>query len=216
MGCFAVGCLSAIVVLVLLLIVGGGGGWFLYSKAVNTFTSGRPANVVTEEPTNAQLRAANAAISRLREVITRNEKATVDFSETDLNALIGHDPAFARIRGKARIKIEDSIVTVEMSAPLDGVPLPKLKGRWFNGVVRVRCSYIDYQFVFEGQSAIANGYDFDLSSPFFSSFSRSFNQSFNDGFRRGLEQDRQGATFWKRIKSITVEKSRLVVETKQV
>jgi len=216
MGCFAVGCLSAIIVLVLLLIVGGAGGWFLYSKAVNTFTSDQPAHVAIEEPTDTQLRAAKATISRLRETATRNEKETIDFSETDLNTLIAHDPAFAKIRGKARVKIDDSIVTVEMSAPLDGIPLPKLKGRWFNGTVRLRCSYIDNEFVFDGQSAIANGHDLDLSGSFFSSFNRSFNQSFNDGFRRGLEKDSQAATFWKHIKGITVEKSRLVVETRQL
>jgi len=216
MGCFAIACLSATIVFVLLLIVGGAGGWFLYSRAMNTFTSGQPANVAIEEPTEAQLRAAKAAIFRLRQATTRNEKAIVDFSEMDVNTLIAHDPVFARIRGKARIKIDDSLVAVEMSAPLDGIPLPKMKGRWFNGIVRLRCSYIDYQFAFDGQSAVANGYDIDLSSPFFSSFSRSFNQNFNDSFRRGLEQDRQGATFWKHIKSITVEKSRLVVEARQL
>ena len=216
MGCFAIGCLSAIIILVLLLIVGAGGGWFVYSKAVNAFTSDQPANVAIEEPTDTQLHAANAAIARLREATMGNEKATVEFSETDVNTLIAHDPAFARMRGKTRIKIDDSIVTVEMSAPLDRIPLPKLKGRWFNGIVRLRFSYMDNEFVFDGQSAIANGHDLDLSGAFFSSFNRSFNQSFNDGFHRGLEQDRQGTTFWKHIKSITVEKSRLVVETRQL
>src|SRR5438128_571522 len=75
----------------------------------------------------------------------------------EMNAMIAREPLFAELNNRARIAIADSIMTVEMSVPLDSAPLPKLKGRWFNGIGRFGFNFNFGQFAFEPKSGEANG-----------------------------------------------------------
>ena len=104
--------------------------------------------------------------------------------------------------------------TVEMSAPLDSAPLPKLRGRWLNGGARFGFSFSLGEFAFEPKWAEANGHSFP--EEFFAAFTPSFNRRFNDGFRREGEKNDQAALFWKHIKTIAVDRDRLVVATQRL
>ena len=157
MGCFAKGCLTLIIALFILGGVVIGGVWYLYGRAINVFTSSQPAAIQIEQPSDAQFQAAKGKLEQLRGAVSRNEETTVEFSAADVNTLIARDPAFAGARGKARVNIADSFVTVELSAPLNTVPLPKLKQRWFNGTARFQFTYDLGQFIVSAKSAEANG-----------------------------------------------------------
>lgn len=214
MGCFAAGCLSVIAVVAFLAIVCGVGGWFLYSKAIDMFTSDQPANVVIEQSNDIAYQSAKNAMARLGSAISRNESTTITLTAADVNALISRDPGFAEFRGKARVNIEDSVITLETSAPLDRVPLPKLKGRWINGTASGSFSYALGQFVFAIKSATA-GYN-EFPESILRGFTPSFNKSFNDGFRKGMQDNPQTESFWKHIKTISIEGDKIVVTTQQI
>src|SRR5437870_10143828 len=126
MGCFARGCLTLIIALFVLGVVVIGGAWLLYGKAINVFTASQPASIQIEQPTDAQFNAAEQKLSQLRRAIWNDEETSIEFIAADVNALIARDPAFAGARGKARVAMADSIVTLELSVPLDQVPFPKL------------------------------------------------------------------------------------------
>jgi hypothetical protein len=212
MGCFGKGCLIAIVIGLFLVAVVGGGGWYLYSKAVNLFTASQPIDVRVEEPSDAVSQAAEQKLNRLRAATSNNEEATIGFSAADLNALIARDPGFRGARNRARIAIADSVVIVDLSAPLDSAPLPKLKGRWLNGTAHFGFSFAQGQFVFDAKSILANGHD--VPQEFLGTIP-SFTKSFNDSFRRGLQKNSQGSAFWGRIKTIGVEGDKLVITTQR-
>jgi hypothetical protein len=213
MGCFAQGCLIVVIVGFVLVAIGGGGGWYLYNKAINVFTSAQPANIQIERPSETAFQSAEDRLTRLRNAISNNRVITVEFSGPDLNALIARDPGFAGLRGKGHMTISDSVVTLELSAPLDSAPLPKLKNRWFNGTARFGFAYTLGQFVFAAKSAEANGHQ--LPDAFFTSFTPSFNRNFNDSFQRASREHPQNAAFWKRIKGMTVQDDKLIVVTQQ-
>jgi hypothetical protein len=127
MGCFAKGCL-VVVVGILLVGVVGVGAWFFYGKAVAVFTFAQPAAIRIEQVSDADLGAAEQKLNRLRQATANSEETTVEFTAAELNALIAREPLFVGMRNRVRVAITDSIMTLEMSVPLDSAPLPKLKG----------------------------------------------------------------------------------------
>lgn len=212
MGCFAKGCLTVAIVCVALAVIVSGGGWYLYSKAVENFSSTQPADIrIDPPPSDEQFHAADAILTRLREAMANHQEATIEFTATDLNTLVARHPDFASKRGRIRFGVAESIMTVDLSAPLDSVPLPKLKGRWFNGTARLAFTYAQDQFTFDLKSVEAGGRH--LPQTILSSFATSFSTNFSKSFHESLEKDPQTATFWKHVKSVIVQGEKLIVTT---
>jgi hypothetical protein len=143
----------------LLLAIVGVGGWYLYGKAISLFTSPQAVDVRMIEPTAGNFRAAEEKLNRLRQATANNQETVVEFSAADFNTLIARDPNFIGARNRARIAISDSIVTVELSAPLNSIRMPNLKDRWFNGSARFGFGLVLGQFVFDPKSGEANGHE---------------------------------------------------------
>ena len=212
-SCFATGCLAIAIAVISLVAIAGVGGWYLYGKAISLFTSPQPVGLRITEPTVGNFRAAEEKLNRLRQATANNQETVVEFGAADFNTLFARDPNFIGARNKARIAICDSTVTVELSAPLDSIRLPNLKGRWFNGSARFGFGLVLGQFVFDPKSGEANGYG--LPPEFLRAIAPSFNKSFNESFQRELNKNEQGRLFWKRIKIISVEGDKLVVTTQR-
>jgi len=214
MGCFAAGCLVVVVVVAFFIAVGGVGAWLLYGRAVTMFTSRQPADVRIANVSDVDLHNAERKLNQLGQAAANNEETTVEFTAAELNAMIAREPLFAELNNRVRIAMADSLMNVEMSAPLDAAPLPKLRGRWLNGGARFGFSFSLGEFAFEPKWAEANGHLFP--EEFFTAFTPSFNRRFNDGFRREVEKNDQAALFWKHIKTIAVDRDRLVVATQRL
>jgi len=214
MGCFAAGCLIVIAVLTFLVVVGGIGAWIFYGKAVDTFTSTQPTDVRIENVSDADLRNAENKLNQLGQAANSNQETTVEFTAAELNAMIAREPLFAELNNRARVSMADSVMTLETSVPLDQTTLPKVKGRWFNGTARFGFIFANDEFAFELKSGGANGHE--LPREFFIGFAPSLNRSFNEGFRREVEKNNQAAIFWQHIKTIAIDRDKLVVSTQRL
>jgi len=212
MGCFARGCLTVLILGFLFIALIGGGGWYFYKKTFNNLTSTAPADVGLETPTEAEIQKADRSHARLDEAIAKNEATTIELTGPELNSLLARDSDFSFLRDRSRIDISNSIMTVTLSAPLNALPWPGLKGRWFNGTLRFSMAYSDGQFQVDIKSAEANGHEFpDI---FLSRFNSSFNQSMNKGFQDELSRNERGTEFWNHVKSMSLQGDKLVVTTK--
>ena len=190
-----------------------GGTWYLYVKTVDNLTSPAPADVHIEPPSASQFQTAENSMARLRAAIANNKETTVEFTGADLNALFARDPDFKDWRGRTGIEIGDSTMTIALSAPLNSIPLPRMKNRWFNGTARFSFTYESGTFRFDIKSAEAAGHHVPglfLSDSAISSFNESMNRSFRDELR---ENDR-GSEFWNRVKTMSLQGDKLVVTTK--
>jgi hypothetical protein len=212
MGCFAKGCLTILILGFLFIAVVGGGGWYFYKKTFNNLTSTAPVDVRVEPPTTAQTKSAEDSAARLDEAISRNKETTVEFTGPEINVLLARNTDWEFLRGRTRINIADSIMTVALSAPLDALPWPGLKGRYFNGTLRFSMSYGSGIFQLDLKSAEANGHEFPTS--FLSSFNSSFNESMNKAFREQLARNEQGNEFWNHVKSVSLQGDKLIITTK--
>ena len=212
MGCFAKGCLTVLVLGFLGLAILGVSGWFLYKKTVNNLTSTEPADIRVEPPTPEQIKTAEESKTRLDEAIARNKETTIEFTGPEINLLLQRNSDWDFLRGRTRIDIADSTMTVALSAPLDVLRWPGLKRRYFNGTLRFSMTYASDRFELEIISADANGNQFPSS--LLSSFNSSFNDSMNDEFRKELRQNNRESEFWTHVKSIVLKDDKLVITTK--
>lgn len=212
MGCFAKGCLTILIVGFLCVAVVGVGGWLFYKKTLKNLTSTEAAEVRIEKPTPAEITAAEESQTRLDEAIARNQETTLEFTGPELNYLLQRNTDLDFLRGRSRIDIADSTMTVALSAPLDTIPWPGLKGRWFNGTVRFSMTYSSGEFQLEIISAEANGNHFP--DAMLSSFNSSFNEGMNDEFRRKVRKNTRQSEFWNHVKSVSLQGDKLILTTK--
>lgn len=214
MGCFAKGCLTLLIAAIVLVIVCLFGGWFIVNRLVDKFTSTQPAQIDVQQPAPAESQEAEAKAETLRNAIRNNQETTIEFTADDLNALIVNDPDFRRAHGRLRVAITDSIVTLDLSAPLSSLKWRHLERRWFNGTVRFGMDYSDGDFSFDLKSAEANGRGLPHLL-FTSDFERSFNRSFNEGFRGNSGKHRERNEWFRHIKTISVQGDKVIVTTRQ-
>ena len=212
MGCFAKGCLTVLIVGFLCIAIVGIGGWFFYKKTFNNLTSTAPIDVQVQKPTADQVKTAEDSAARLNDAIAANKETTLEFTGPELNYLLQRNTDWDFLRGRTRIDIADSTMTVAMSAPLDSLAWPGLKGRWFNGTVRFSMTYTSDSFQLEIISAEANGKQFPNS--LLSSFNSSFNESANEEFRKELRKNNRESEFWSHVKTVSLQGDKLVITTK--
>ena len=189
-----------------------GGAWYVYHKVTTDLISSAPSNVKMEAPTEAESRAAEQSSAQLKAAIANNTETTVTFTGPELNALLLSDTDLSFLRNRGRIAIANSVMSIEMSAPLDALPWPGMKGHWFNGTVRFTFTYTLGIFRVDLESAKAGGHEFPRA--FLSSFNSAFNRSMNQAFQEELDKNNSGSRFWRHIKSMSLEGDKLVITTK--
>lgn len=210
MGCFAKGCLTVLVLGFFLVAAVGIGGWWFYKKTFNSLTSAGPSDVRIEAPTVADVQKAESSKARLDQAIANNEETTIELTGPELTVLLSRDADLDFLRDRTRIDIANSIMTVTLSAPLDVLQWPGMKGRWFNGTVRFGMTYANGEFEVDVQSAEANGREFpDI---FVSGFNNTFTEAMNEAFADA--RGRRGDEFWSHVKTMKLEGDKLVLTTK--
>jgi hypothetical protein len=212
MGCFAKGCLTVLIVGFLCIAVVGVGGWIFYKKTFKNLTSTEPVDVQVQKPTADQVKTADDSAARLDEAIARNQETTLEFTGPELNYLLQRNSDLDFLRGRTRIDIADSTMTLAVSAPLDSLHWPGLRGRWFNGNVRFSLTYTSGEFQLEMISAEANGNQFPSS--LLSSFNSTFNESMNEAFRKEIRKTNRESEFWSHVKSVSLQGDKLIITTK--
>jgi uncharacterized protein YdeI (BOF family) len=212
MGCFAKGCLTVLIIGFIFIAGGIGTTWYLYVKAVNNLTSPASADVQVAPPSESQFQAAENSMERLRTAVANNKETTVELTGADLNALFARDPEFEDLRGRVRVEIADSIMTIAVSAPLSWIPLPSIRKRWFNGTARFSFTYDSPNFRFDIKSAETGGHE--VPDIFLSSFDSSFDESMNRNFLNELRSNDHDSEFWDHVKTMRLVGDKLVVTTK--
>lgn len=208
-GCFAKGCLTVLILGFIFIAGVIGSVWFVcYKIATTNLISDAPAEVRLEQPTEEEFRAAENSLNRVKRATETGREMTVTFTAADLNALLAREPD--DLENRARVKIENSGITMILSAPLDSPSWPAMKGRWFNGSVRFSGNYESGKFRLNLESATAG--DHELPSYLLSNVNSWINWALNENLD-DWEEDEFGPEFWRHIESIRLEGDKLVVTT---
>ena len=98
----------------------------------------------------------------MKSATAAGREMTVTFSAADLNALLLREPD--DLENRARVQIENSTIIMTLSAPLDSLSWPAMKGRWFNGSLRFSGIYESGMFRLNLESATAGDYEYPAFS----------------------------------------------------
>ena len=184
----------------------------MYAKSVDALTSDAPIAVTMEAPSDEQVAAATQKVEQLRTAALTKQVVTMEFTAAELNALIARHPSFSEWRGKARVAIANSELTLDLSIPLRDIPLPRVRSRWFNGSVRLALAYDEDDFALGIRSLTANGQDIDLS--FFQTMADEINTRFNERFDNSQRENVQSNEFWENVRSMEVRGDKVIITTK--
>jgi hypothetical protein len=184
----------------------------VYGRTINALTASAPVAVQLETPSEAQYAAANEKLTQMRNGQSSQQSVTVEFTAGDLNALIARHPDFSGLRRKARVAIANSILSLDVSIPLDAVPLPRMNGRWLNGSVNLGLSYDEDRFDLNVRSLTANGQEID--STFFDTMADWLNETTNRSVDESQQENARFNELFEEVKSIAVVGDKLVVTTK--
>ena len=206
------GCLSIFIVMLAAVALLVGGAWYLYGKVVDTLTAPAPVAVLMETPSDAQFTTASEKFDRIRSAAVTQQLETVEFTAPELNALIARHPSFSEWRGKTRVGIAASEMTIDLSVPLRDIPLPRVRHRWFNGTVRFSMAYDQDRFSLGVKSFTANGQDFDMSG--LQTWADEINNRVNEDFDSWQRADERSNEFWENVRSMEVRDDKLIITTK--
>ncbi len=206
------GCTTIFVVALLGLALVLGGTWWLLTKVMNDYTSKEPANVEMAAVSEAEFAAANDKLVSVQDAQRRHQSVSVQFTAAELNALIARHPDFSDMRGKFRVAIADSLMTLDMSVPLREIDVPGIRDRWLNGTARFEFIYHENAFNFALRSLTANDRDLPLSV--LQGFEAPFNKSFNESFEKSRRKNARSNEFWENVKTVAVIDDKLVITTK--
>jgi hypothetical protein len=210
MGCFAMGCLTVLILGFIFFAGVIGSVWFVGHKLVRSnLISNEPTEVRLEQPSEAQFRAAESSLAQVKSASATGREVSVAFTAADLNALLAREPDFQDLENRVRIEIENSTLTITLSAPLDS-SWQAMKGRWFNGSLRFSGTYESGMFRLNLESARAG--DYELPSFFLSTANSWINLALDENLD-DWEKDEFGPDFWRHIKSIKLDGDKLVVTT---
>jgi hypothetical protein len=207
-GCCAKGCLTLLILGFLCVAGVVGSCWYIYHKlATNNLISDAPADLRLEQPSETQYRAAEETLGRVKNA---NREETVAFTAADLNALLARDPDFEDLKGHVRVDIQNSAMTINVSAPLKMLQMSSMRGRWFNGILRFQGGYESGLFRITIESA--RGGEYEVPGFIISSVNTTINQSLNEN-TGNWQNDAGGSEFWRHVKSLKIEGDKVVVTT---
>lgn len=133
---FPWGCLLGGCCVVMLLMAGGIGatGFFayrFYQSQMARYTSDQQAELPTVDASEAEVEQLQTRVASFKEKLEEDQAdEPLVLSEKELNLLIREND---ELSDKVYVKIQDDLLTAEVSVPLD--MLPGGKGRYFNGSV---------------------------------------------------------------------------------
>lgn len=143
-GCFLWGCIIAVV-----LFVGGlaavlGGGYYMYAQMRDKYTDTQPMALPEIPLSQEERQSVKERFDQFREAVDAGQATEpLKLNEDEINTLIAESDSEDPMKDSLRVQIEDDTVKGQISVPLDDIPLPGLKGRYFNGTAELRGSLKD-------------------------------------------------------------------------
>ena len=137
-GCLY-GCLIVGGIMIAGVLCAGIGGYMFVKGQVEKWTSATPVEIPVVEYTPEQLAELEKRIESFGEAAEGGDSDATELvlSAEEINAWLSKDE---NLKGNVFVRIEDGQVSADVSVPLNEVPIPGTKGRYFNGSASVDVS----------------------------------------------------------------------------
>lgn len=143
-NCWVYGCATVAVLGIIGVIVAVFGTRYMYKQLVENFTDDTPIPMPVVEATEDEIATTIERFDTWVTSMEDEEGATIlRLSEQDINILIQHHPDNEEARNYMYVTIDGSEIEGEVSVPLDKLEMESLKGRYFNGSLKLEVSFLD-------------------------------------------------------------------------
>lgn len=127
-NCCLLGCLGAFLFMILVVVGGGLTTYWWVTGQVNKYTADAPADLPVVELPAEELEEIEQRIEAFKDTVEAGDTPEeLVLTAKEINALIAKDED---MRGRVYVRIEDDLVTGDVSIPTDAIPGGK--GRFFN------------------------------------------------------------------------------------
>ena len=134
-GCFGKGCLILFAFFLILIVAFAGGTFFAVRYLRTSYFPETRVQVPPAPSTEEEQQVARARWHSFERAARARTPAQIEMTAAELNALIEAEP---ELRGKAFVVIEENVARLQVSIPLDNVPL--LRGHFVNGECTVQAA----------------------------------------------------------------------------
>ncbi len=199
-GCLFWGCLT---VVALFVVVGGCIGINLYMLREH-FTSPAPKPIPKYEVKPGEYEKIETQLSQFDQASQKDQPAQLEFTADDLNALLAKHPDLKDLSGKAFVRMEDDRALLDVSIPLDNLPIPFVKGRYFNGSVALTAYLENGELKITPESATVNEEPLpeNVLKNIGEMITQILKEEMGDDFRKGLRE----------LKAVEIRGGKLVIE----
>ena len=131
MGCFAIGCIVALILVIVAIAVVAGIGYFTYT-GVSKMTSDQAAAIPSFDGGDAMYEEATNKVNAFQKAAEGNQAARLELTADEINTLISHNPDYAHSSYKVFVTLKGDAATVDVSMPTSALPVSVFPGRYIN------------------------------------------------------------------------------------
>lgn len=203
-GCLLGGCLG--IMLLGALAVGGAmfGLYRIVSNQVAMYTSDHAVDLPSVNITEDEVKAIEAKLENFKtQFESGDEPQELVITIDEINALIAGN---SDLKGHVYIKIVDGNLHADVSVPLDHLPIPGAKGRYFNGSVTLHVEMENGVLIAQVVDAEANGQPVPASI---------LEGMKDENLAKGMYDDPDTAKALSRCESLEIQADRIVLKVRQ-
>ncbi len=204
-GCFFYGCLLAAILMLIGVILTGTTlyiGYAYISKLVDEYTTTTPDTLPSAKMSDEDRKALKERFEAFGKAADEGKPDEIVLDSDQINALIENNP---HLKGKVFITLKDDSVNARLNWPLEGLPLPRAKGRYLVGSGTLKVSITNGQLDVRAQKVEVNGKP--LPAEFMSSFS-------NQNLAAKSNEDAEQSAKFKKIETLVVKNGKVRLKTK--
>ncbi len=203
-GCLLGGCLG--IMLLGALAVGGAmyGVYSFVSNQVAKYTSDHAVELPSVDITEDEVKAIEAKLENFKtQFESGDEPQELVITIDEINAMIAGD---SDLKGHVFVKIVDGNFHADVSVPLDDLPIPGAKGRYFNGSVTLHVEMENGVLIVQVVDAEANGQSVPAAV---------LEGMKDENLAKGMYDDPDTAKALSRCESLEIQADRIVLKVRQ-
>jgi hypothetical protein len=203
-GCLLGGCLG--IMLLGALAVGGVmfGAYRFVSGQVAKYTSDHAVELPSVNITEDEVKAIEAKLENFKtQFESGDEPQELVITIDEINAMIAGN---SDLKGHVYVKIVDGNLHADVSVPLDDLPIPGAKGRYFNGSVTLHVEMENGVLIAQVVDAEANGQAVPASV---------LEGMKDENLAEGMYDDPDTAKALSRCESLEIQADRIVLKVRQ-
>ena len=205
-GCFFYGCITVIILFLVASLALYFGARYALKQVLARYTDTTPLALAQVNLPTVELKALQARVEAFQKAVQAGAAAApLVLSETEINALISHDPSFSGLKNRVNVALEGDQVKGQVSIPLENLGWSLFRGRYLNGTAAFKVSLSNGVLIVTLQSLRVKGED--LPAQFLAQLQK-------QNLAKNLYDDPKSAEVMRNLESVEVKDGQVTLKAR--